>query len=143
MRHNPSFTRLFCIIMESCRGLLCHVSECRKGGVWSGGGVSAHKPPRPLKPPKPSMVKGLCYHAYFSRTIVCFHCGWEEAPEPSKPSNATHPLDHPPPFWACRHVRRWLSSMWAGTQKIGVGIDVLDVGTCLGSPSPNPVVSNL
>ena len=48
--------------------------------------------------------RGVCYHAYFSRTIVCFYCGWEEPPEPSKlskppkPSNATRPLDHTPLF---------------------------------------------
>ena len=80
--------------------------NAEKGGVWSGGGVSpTPKPPKPSKPPNHQNCQwsgGQCYHAYFSRTIVCFQCGWEEPPEPSKPPkppNATHPVDHTPPCW--------------------------------------------
>ena len=38
---------------------------------------------------------------------VCCHCGWQEPPKPSKPSNAAHPLDHTPPF---QHLERSPSS---------------------------------
>ena len=37
--------------------------------------------------------RGACCQSCFSTANVCCHCRW---PEPPKPSNATHPLDHTP-----------------------------------------------
>ena len=78
------------------------ISECRRrGGCGLGGGVSPHQnhPNRQNR----QWSRGLCYHAYYSRTIVLLPLRVGRTAKTVKTVKRYTPLDHTPPFGRIDH----------------------------------------